>query len=69
MFLKQEKPEVDDFEEEKKTLFLKEKFQYFNILRKYFEKVQVFNGYPCKNVTKYLAYSFVSEHSKHFILF
>ena len=26
-------------------------------------------GYPCKNVTIYLAHSFVSEHSKHFSLF
>ena len=35
------------------------------ILRKYWEKVQVFKGYPCKKFTKYFAY-FVSEHSKHF---
>ena len=32
---KQEKPELDDFEEEKKTLILKEKyFEKFNIIRK-----------------------------------
>ena len=39
---KQEKPEMDDFEEEK-TLVLKEKyFEKFNILRKYFEKFLTF---------------------------
>ena len=43
MFLKQEKPEMDDFEEEK-TLVLKEK---------------VFTRYPCKNVKNIFAYSFV----------
>ena len=59
MFLKQEKPEMDNLEE--KNLVLKEKyldkFQYF--------KKIVFNGNPCKNVTKY----FCIGHSKHFFLF
>ena len=32
VFLKQEKPEMDDFEREK-TLVLKEKFQYFMFYR------------------------------------
>ena len=32
---------------------------YKNILK----NVQVFNGYPCKNI---FAYSFVSEYSKYF---
>ena len=45
MFLKQEKPEMNDFEEEK------------NFGSK---------GYPCKNATKYFAYSFVLEHYEHF---
>ena len=49
MFLKHEKPEMADFERKKK-LVIKEKYFYFNILRKHFEKV--FNGYPCKNFTK-----------------
>ena len=40
-FLKQEKPEMDDFEEEK-TLWVKE-----NMMK------NVFNGYPYKNATKY----------------
>ena len=39
MFLKQEKSEMDDFEEEK-FLVLKEKyFEKFNILRKYFKSL------------------------------
>ena len=46
MFLKQEKSEMDDFDE-KRTLVLKE-FRNVIILRKY-----PFNGYPCKNVTNF----------------
>ena len=60
MFLKQEKPWMDDFEG-KKYFGSKNKF---NIWRKYFEKYfeKVFNGYPCKNFTKKsFVYSFVSE--------
>ena len=34
--MKQEKPEMDDFERKEKTLVLKEKYLNFNILRKYF---------------------------------
>ena len=56
VFFKQEKPEMDDFERKKK-LVLNEKFKYF---KKIFLKV--FNGYTCKNVTKYFVYSFTSEH-------
>ena len=57
MFLKQEKPEMDEFER--------------NLKKKYFKQIfwKVFNGYPCKNVTNIFAYSFVSKHNKHFILF
>ena len=53
MFLKQEKPEMDDLEK-RKTLVLKEKYlqKNYNILRKYFLKV--FKGFPCKKFTKYL---------------
>ena len=52
MFLKQEKPEMDDFEE-KKNFGFKGKILIYITLRKYFLNVQVFNGYPFKNVTKY----------------
>ena len=57
MFLKQEKPEMDDFK--KRTLVIKEK---------YFFKFQSFNRYPGKKFTTIFAYSFVSEHSKSFFL-
>ena len=50
MFLIKEKPEMDDFEEEK-HLVGKEIFKYFH------EK-NFFNGYPCKNVTKYFCIFF-----------
>ena len=50
MFLKKEKPELDDFEEKN-----------FDAKVKYLKNV--LNGYPCKNVTKYFCISFVSEHS------
>ena len=46
MFLKQEKPKMDDLKKKKKTFG--------------------FNAYPCKNVTSYFAYSFVSEHFFNF---
>ena len=46
---------------EEKTLVLKEKSFFFNSLFK-----KSFNGYLCKNFYIF-AYSFVSEHSKHFI--
>ena len=36
IFMKQEKPEMDDFERKEKTLVLKEKYLNSNILRKYF---------------------------------
>ena len=65
MFLKQEKPKMDDFER-KKTLVLKK--NYFKQISIFWENivqnVQFFK-YPCKNDTKY-AYSFVSENSKYF---
>ena len=50
---KQEKPEMDDFEEEEKTS--KEKyFEKFNILLENILKVnELFNGHPLKNDTKY----------------
>ena len=41
---------MDDFERKK-----------FGSIGKNSKHVQVFNGFPCKNVTKYFAYSFVSE--------
>ena len=47
MFLKQEKPEMGDFERIKTLILIKGKVLKNNILRKYFEKC--FNGYPCKN--------------------
>ena len=60
--LKQEKPEMDDFEEEKKTLILKGKyFENFNILR-------IFPILKCHTILLH-AYSFNSEHSKQFLLF
>ena len=43
--LKQEKPEIDDFERKKKKLVLKENFIFFN-------------KYPCENVSKYLCIFF-----------
>ena len=49
MYLKQEKPEMDDFEE-KKNLVLNEKYFKENILRKYFETDTIakhFNKYFC----------------------
>ena len=67
MFLKQEKPEMDYFAEEK-NLVLKEKYiNSLNILRKYFEKL--FLRIPLENVTNTFAYSFVSEHLSIFFLF
>ena len=54
MFLKQEYPEMDDFEEKK--FCSKEKFQYF---KKILEKIS-------QNI---VVYSFVSEHSKHYFSF
>ena len=55
MFLKQEKPEMDDFEEIKFGSKRKKKCQYF---KKIFWKFPIFfNGYPCKNS------KIVSEHS------
>ena len=66
MFLKQEKPEMDNFEEETK-LVLKEKFHYF---KKIFEKCPSFQRIPLQKCHKiFFAYSFVSEHSKHFFSF
>ena len=56
MFLKQEKPEMDDLEEEKNFDSKGKILKNVNSLRKYFEKV--FNGYPRKNVTKNFAYFF-----------
>ena len=45
MFLKQEKPEMDDFEE-KKTLVLKEKYSKYSKEKfQYFKKI-LSNGYP-----------------------
>ena len=48
MFLKQDKPEMDGFEKEEKNGY-KGKYSIF------LENCdnQVFNGYPCKNITKY----------------
>ena len=57
MFLKQEKSEMDDFE--KKTLVLKEKFQYF---KKIFLKMSKFVTLA-KSLQNVFSYSFVSEHS------
>ena len=63
MFLKQEKPEIDDIERRRKTLVLKKK----NVLRNIFEKVFKFlRDTLAKNSQNICAYSFVSEHSKHF---
>ena len=55
MFLKQEKPEMDDFE--RKTKFGSEgkvlsKIQYFKKILK--KKCPGFNWYPCKNFTIFL---------------
>ena len=55
MFLKQEKSEMDEFEEEK-TLVLKEKIQC----------LKFFNGYTCKMSQNIFAHSLVSDHTKHF---
>ena len=49
MFLKQERHEMDDFEKNKETLCLQQK---------YVEKFQYFNGYPCKNFAKYFCMCF-----------
>ena len=43
MFLKQERPEVDDFERKKKTLAVKEKY-----VQEYIRQ-NVYNGNSCKN--------------------
>ena len=51
MFLKQEKSEMDEFEEEK-TLVLKEKIQC----------LKFFNGYTCKMSQNIFAHSLDSEH-------
>ena len=55
------------FMKEKKTLILKEKNSIFyeNIVK----NVIVFNGYPCKNVTKYFSYFSISENSASFSFF
>ena len=56
--IKQEKPEMDDFEEENKFGYKAKILQKFHYLKKYFEifllgRVSVFDEYPSKNVTKY----------------
>ena len=67
MFLKQESPEMDNFEGKKKTLVVKEKYL---MIRKYGKNVQVFKHlckkYSAKNI---FAHSFVSEHSTNFFYF
>ena len=63
MFLKQETPEMDDFE--KKSLVLKEKFQYF---KKIFLKMsKFFTDTLAKSSQNIFAYSFVLEHSRTFL--
>ena len=59
MFLIQEKPEMDDFERRKNFSSKEKILQYFNILMDTLTKIS-------QNI---LAYSFVSEHSKHFYKF
>ena len=62
MFLKQEKPETDVFEEEK-IFGSKGKFQYF---KKAFWKMSKFLMDTLVRMLKNIfAYSFVSEHTKH----
>ena len=61
MFWNQVKPDMDDFKEEiyfrSTGKIQKEQFNIQdNILKKFL------NGYPCKNVTKYLGILFCSEH-------
>ena len=55
------------FMKEKKTLILKEKNSIFN--ENIVKNVIVFNGYPCKNVTKYFSYFSISENSASFSFF
>ena len=62
MFLKQETPEMDDFE--KKSLVLKEKFKYF---KKIFLKMsKFFTDTLAKSSQNIFAYSFVLKDSRTF---
>ena len=64
MFIKQEKPKMDDFE--RKKLVLKEKyFKNVNILRKYFFH-NVSTDTLAKMPQNIFSHCFVSEHSKHY---
>ena len=67
MSLKREKPEIDDFEEEEK---FGSKEKLLNFQSQYFKKIflTVFNGYPCKNFTKYFCILLVSEPSEPFFI-
>ena len=63
-FFKQEKPEMDDFEE---TNVLKEKHLKFQYHKKIFWKMfKILTDTHAKMSKNTFAYSFVSEHSKHF---
>ena len=66
MFLKREKSEMDDFER-KKSLVLKEKYLNFNILKSILKRF--FTDSLAKSSQNIFAYSFVSEHSKHYFYF
>ena len=57
MFLKQEKPEMDDFEW-KKTLVLKEEFQYF---KKIFWKMSKFLKVALAKIHKIFLYIFLFQ--------
>jgi len=53
---------MEDFEKEKKTLVLKEKYLFD-------KKNLTDSGYPCKNVEIFFHICFVTEHSKRFFYF
>ena len=59
-----ELPKTNVFIKEKKKL-VEEHFQYF---MKISGKINVFSGYPCKNVSNIFAYFSVSEYSASFSL-
>ena len=63
MFLKQVKYEMDDFKEFNN---FGPRGKNFNILRKYFEQCPILTDTLAKMSQNIFAYSFVSEHSKHY---
>ena len=69
--IKQEKPEMDDFEEEKNFFCKAKKLRKFQYLKKIFEIFLLWYPFLTETLAKMslniVTYSFVSEHFKHFL--